>query len=486
MAIDFPASPTVGQEYTSGGMTYVYNGTGWTIKGGSTTALATNAYVDAQDALKVAKAGDTMSGDLTISKTKPNVILDRPVGSPAEIFSKTGGLTRWRINLANGLAESGGNVGSGFQIDRYDDAGNIIEAALKIDRATGYVTIGQTTIANAYGNLIIQAGAGTGSPLIQGMKGGLVRWELFLGDSTAETGSDAGSNFSIRSDTDAGVAKATPLTISRATGATTLTGVVMSNASQNTDIHYDAAGLRKWTIRGADPTVSNFGIFRYNDAGAYIDMPLAIVCSTGAVVLQGTLPSTSPTTGALTVAGGLGVAGNIHSSAIGLGTAIGTYPGVGNTTVGTEIGTGYFTVSIASGNAPIFSNRNVDGGLMDCRRSGVSTGNISTTATACSFNTSSDANLKEDLKSFDAGNIIDDTEVYDFKWKATGERAYGVLGQQAKEVYATPVTYDEKEDRHYVDYSKYVPVLLQELKAVRARLAVLEGRTPDKPPAKKR
>jgi len=55
MAIDFPASPTVGQEYTSGGMTYVYNGTGWTIKGGSTTALATNAYVDAQDALKVAK-----------------------------------------------------------------------------------------------------------------------------------------------------------------------------------------------------------------------------------------------------------------------------------------------------------------------------------------------------------------------------------------------------------------------------------------------
>jgi Chaperone of endosialidase len=410
MAIDFPASPTIGQTFTSGGMVYVFNGTGWTVKGGTTLDW-------------VLKAGDTMSGDLTISKTKPNVILDRPVGSPAEIFSKTGGLTRWRINLANGLAESGGNVGSGFQIDRYDDAGNIIEAALKIDRATGYVTIGQTTIANAYGNLIIQAGAGTGSPLIQGMKGGLVRWELFLGDSTAETGSDAGSNFSIRSDTDAGVAKATPLTISRATGAT---------------------------------------------------------------ALSSTVASTSPSTGALTVAGGLGVAGNIHSSAIGLGTAIGTYPGVGNTTVGTEIGTGYFTVSIASGNAPIFSNRNVDGGLMDCRRSGVSTGNISTTATACSFNTSSDANLKEDLKSFDAGNIIDDTEVYDFKWKATGERAYGVLGQQAKEVYATPVTYDEKEDRHYVDYSKYVPVLLQELKAVRARLAVLEGRTPDKPPAKKR
>jgi hypothetical protein len=53
MAIDFPASPTNGQTFTSGGMTYVYNGTGWTVKGGTTLDW-------------VLKAGDTMTGALVL------------------------------------------------------------------------------------------------------------------------------------------------------------------------------------------------------------------------------------------------------------------------------------------------------------------------------------------------------------------------------------------------------------------------------------
>jgi hypothetical protein len=53
MAMDFPSTPTVGQEFASGGVTYVYNGTGWTIKGGATTDF-------------VLKTGDTMSGALTL------------------------------------------------------------------------------------------------------------------------------------------------------------------------------------------------------------------------------------------------------------------------------------------------------------------------------------------------------------------------------------------------------------------------------------
>ena len=32
MAIDFPSAPANGQEHTSGGVTYVYNGTGWVMK----------------------------------------------------------------------------------------------------------------------------------------------------------------------------------------------------------------------------------------------------------------------------------------------------------------------------------------------------------------------------------------------------------------------------------------------------------------------
>jgi hypothetical protein len=110
-------------------------------------------------------------------------------------------------------------------------------------------------------------------------------------------------------------------------------------------------------------------------------------------------------------------------------------------------------------------------------------GSINGSTTATVYNTTSSGELKEDLKTFDAGNIIDDTNVYDFKWKSTGERAYGVIAQQAIDVYPLAVTHmpvetaEGENDYWGVDYSKYVPVLLQELKALRARVAQLEGRT---------
>jgi hypothetical protein len=111
---------------------------------------------------------------------------------------------------------------------------------------------------------------------------------------------------------------------------------------------------------------------------------------------------------------------------------------------------------------------------------GTNNGSISQTVSAVAYNTASSAELKEDLKSFDAGSIIDQTNVYDFKWKSSSERAYGVIAQQAVDVYPLAVTHSKQDgidDEFWgVDYSKYVPVLLQELKALRARVADLEGR----------
>ena len=96
-------------------------------------------------------------------------------------------------------------------------------------------------------------------------------------------------------------------------------------------------------------------------------------------------------------------------------------------------------------------------------------------ASTTAFNVTSDERLKQDLQAFDAGVIIDATNVYDFQWKATGTRAHGVIAQQAIEVYPEAVTHMEDADLWSVDYSKYVPLLLQELKALRARVAALEG-----------
>jgi hypothetical protein len=108
-------------------------------------------------------------------------------------------------------------------------------------------------------------------------------------------------------------------------------------------------------------------------------------------------------------------------------------------------------------------------------------GSITQTASATAYNTSSDIRLKENLQSFDAGRIVDDTEVYSFTWKSTGERSYGVSAQQANEVYPEAVTYIEREDWWGINYQAYVPILLQELKALRARVAELEERLSSKP-----
>ena len=76
---------------------------------------------------------------------------------------------------------------------------------------------------------------------------------------------------------------------------------------------------------------------------------------------------------------------------------------------------------------------------------------------------------------------MDNTNVYDFKWRTTGERAYGILAQQAKDVYPAAVVYDEKSDWFGIDYSKYVPVVINELKALRSRVAQLEAGMASKP-----
>jgi hypothetical protein len=203
---------------------------------------------------------------------------------------------------------------------------------------------------------------------------------------------------------------------------------------------------------------SNFTIYRYNDAGSLIDGPVAINRATGNVNL----------TGALSVPNGASIIGS-NSTVSGQPAAL---------KVAYHVPSGYHGITVRNMTDAGYS-------ILFASAADVSVGGITTTASATAYNTSSGADLKEDLKSFDAGNIIDDTKVYDFAWKSTGERAYGVIAQQANEVYPQAVTCSRLEghDEFWgVDYSKYVPVILQELQALRARVRELETAAGVKPP----
>jgi hypothetical protein len=213
----------------------------------------------------------------------------------------------------------------------------------------------------------------------------------------------------------------------------------------------------------------------------------------GAVAVNATTATTSPTTGALTVAGGAGFNQGVNiTGTLNVGQ-------VGNSTVSTlsvfEAGaarlSGVKGQPLPGSNCALaiqFQGTGTQYGiclrptqdntpyLLFTNSAEVAIGQISGNGSNISYITSSDERLKEDLRSFDAGNIIDETNVYNFAWKKTGERDYGVIAQQAVSVYPNAVSYLEKEDFWGVDYSKYVPVLLQELKALRERVRYLEGK----------
>jgi hypothetical protein len=109
-------------------------------------STATQAGLDG----KVAKAGDTMTGNLIVSKDNPRLIVDRTTAANAELVGTRTGSARWSIAMGSSTAETGSNVGSDFVISSFNDAGAPLGAPLSITRSTGVVN---TNTLAATGNI---------------------------------------------------------------------------------------------------------------------------------------------------------------------------------------------------------------------------------------------------------------------------------------------------------------------------------------------
>jgi Chaperone of endosialidase len=87
----------------------------------------------------VLKSGDTMTGSLTISPTaSAQIALNKAAiaGAENEVMGFRGGLKRWGLFLGDGNAETSGNAGSNFAINRYADNGSLLGPSLAIQRST--------------------------------------------------------------------------------------------------------------------------------------------------------------------------------------------------------------------------------------------------------------------------------------------------------------------------------------------------------------
>ena len=126
--------------------------------GTNNTTLATTAFATTAANLRVLKAGDTMTGPLTVSLAANNYSLILTptagisaaieLGAPAAgqsngINALVAGKEHWDLLLGDGSAEGGGgtNSGSNFVLRCWNDAGSaVIANAITIARATGVTT----------------------------------------------------------------------------------------------------------------------------------------------------------------------------------------------------------------------------------------------------------------------------------------------------------------------------------------------------------
>jgi hypothetical protein len=113
--------------------------------------------------------------------------------------------------------------------------------------------------------------------------------------------------------------------------------------------------------------------------------------------------------------------------------------------------------------------------------SGTPVGSISTTSTATTYNTTSDARLKENIVDApSAGELLDQVRVRSYDWssKPSEHVHHGFIAQELVEVVPSAVKAGDKGDDVWtvwgVDYSKLVPLLVKEIQELRERVKALE------------
>jgi hypothetical protein len=143
-----------------------------------------------------------------------------------------------------------------------------------------------------------------------------------------------------------------------------------------------------------------------------------------------------------------------------------------------------YSVFSSAGNEPLTLNRNGDGALLSCRRSGTNVGSISVTTTATAFNTSSDYRLKENVVPLvGAVDRLKQLPVRRFNFIADpGKTVDGFLAHEAQVVVPECVTgekdgVDEDGNPVYqgIDQSKLVPLLTAALQEAIGRIETLEA-----------
>jgi hypothetical protein len=214
------------------------------------TKLYGNVMVSPKGNLVIHSTVDDNSGatvQVTGQVKTQSLAIDYPA-SYSTLYFNNNGKMRWTVYREN-TAESGSNAGSNFGINSVADDGSTQTTVLNINRASGLLSVykgisitgGSTLGGNTSTTGTITQTVNSGSILnymnapagqykgIYFQTSGSARW-VVMSESTAESGSNVGSNFAIGRYTDAGVWIDNAIYITRSDASIAITGMV--NASK--------------------------------------------------------------------------------------------------------------------------------------------------------------------------------------------------------------------------------------------------------------
>ncbi len=115
-----------------------------------------------------------------------------------------------------------------------------------------------------------------------------------------------------------------------------------------------------------------------------------------------------------------------------------------------------------------------DGTIQEFRKDGSTVGSISVTSSATTYNTSSDARLKDVTGEARGLEVINELNPVAYNWKADGKADEGLIAQEVQEIVPNAVSGSEEE--HYqMDYSKLVVHLVKAVKEQQEQIESLKG-----------
>ena len=125
--------------------------------------------------------------------------------------------------------------------------------------------------------------------------------------------------------------------------------------------------------------------------------------------------------------------------------------------------------------SPLDLNRTgSDGDIIALRKSGAIVGSISVTSSATTYNTSSDARLKDVTGEARGLEVINELNPVAYNWKADGKADEGLIAQEVQEIVPNAVSGSEEE--HYqMDYSKLVVHLVKAVKEQQTQIEALQS-----------